>query len=191
MKRSTALRVLAAAAVLVVAWPGDAHAIAHIEGGGAFTAGSLTYSPALTPDGAGGHTATLTANGLGAAWHLTLADTIAWDCDFELSNPSPFTETYAAGAGVAVGGCVGVPQGVGIGTGNVTITCPQILSMAYTRVGNVLNLAGVCFSSWTNVGDLSDVTMTFLLGSTLPDPYEPAPPISEFTVVAGAFRYRG
>lgn len=183
-----AARALAAAVLLVVALPGDAHAFAHVEGAGSMSGGSLAYSPGLTPTSAGAHTATFTSNGFGAAWHLLYADVITWKCDFSITS-GVGAETLAVGVGEAVGGCIGHPHTGVLTTVNVVISCPLVGPMVYGRVGSVVTFDGVCLADWNGVADISDVTMVF---NVLPKPPATAEqPITEFIVTSGAFRYRG
>jgi len=164
-----------------------ASGLLHILGGGVVTGGAGSITPDATTNSLGWHTATVSFEAVGAAWHLVLADVVQWECVFEMATHPAVPESLALGLGTSAGECLGHPQTavpVVSGPGPIRITCPLVAS-GYARVGGVLQIAGVCLSNWNGIADISDVTITLALKGAEVDR------LGSFEVSHGAFRYRG
>jgi hypothetical protein len=192
---------------LVVSHAGPSYADFHTQGVGVATAGSLQasseFANAVQPQ-----SWRLDFYGKGAAYFLPMVSAdVTWDCKhdeileaerppdqrdgFTLTSAGP-GETIAAGGGTVAGRCTGTSPD---SPEPIAVICPLFkldvtegeqsvqVSTSYTRVGAVLQIAGVCLVTFGAGVGFGDFMLTALLTPTQsPTSYE---------IAALAFRFRG
>jgi hypothetical protein len=160
---------------LLLGLPGTGYADFHFQGVGVATAGSFEADPGFS-DTPHVQSSTLGFYAVGAAYlYLMVSASISWDCkhdealeaDRPLLQRDGFTlasldpgETNAAGAGNVVGRCTGTTPDYP--EFPLEVTCPY-LAAAYTRVGTVLQITGVCLYTWAGSVGFGDFTLTTVL----------------------------